>query len=723
MPSGNSSPPPLELISFGPPTARVAGGAPHPEVLWRKHLALLVYLALSPHKTRTRQHLLGLLWPEGEESAGRHSLNEAIRRLRAHLGPDRIRSDGDSVTLSDAGLTVDALDFDALASTEPRRAISLQTGDFLEGFGVSDAPGFDEWVASERDRYRAKAVALLVAEGAQSLLNGDTTEARELARRALALEPYSEPSARLLIRAAALAGDATGALASYHAFVGRIDTELGEPPSRELRALADRIRQNRWRSMALRPADSDVPLVRRGSAYPTALSVVADALVSGPQTLIVSGDPGSGRSRLLAECLHYAALEGAPLATARPLETDHDAPWSTLRALMRAGLARSPGVAATDPAALALLAALVPELAERATPSTPRDRAEVAAATRALLRSLADEAPLVLGIDDAQFADGATIGALHAAISELDTVPVLQIITTPTMARAGPPELLTLRASVGGAVRGRAVRLDPLSLEEVRELVRSSATWCIDEVGRDRLARRIAFETAGNVFLAATLLRGLGECAALRQDGLSWPVPEATLDSPLPISVPSLARMAITARVTQLDDACQRILATGSLVGLAIDPELVANLTGMPQSRLEDLLPTLERLAFLVFDGERYRFAAPLVAQVVRAEFLTPGQQRTLRQRGVELLATRTDLESRLLRTELQARLEPGKEALNQAVAIAREAIALGARRTATRALAAAQRAAGTGHSAGAVELDQLRAELQASAAAAEAGA
>jgi DNA-binding SARP family transcriptional activator len=715
MPSGNSSPPLLELVCFGPPTARVAGGAPHPEVLWRKHLAFLVYLALSPHKTRTRQHLLGLLWPEGEESAGRHSLNEAIRRVRAHLGADRIRSDGDAVTLSDAGLTVDALAFESLASTQPGRALSLQTGDFLEGFSVNDAPGFDEWVARERDRYRAKAVGLLVAEGAHSLVAGDTIDARELASRALALEPYSEPAARLLIRSAALAGDATGALASYHAFVTRMDRELGEQPSRELRALADRIRNNRWRGLALRHADSDLPLIRRGSAYRTALSVVGDALVSGPQTLIVAGDPGSGRTRLLAECLQYSALEGATLAIARPLETDHDAPWSTLRALMRAGLARSPGVAATDPSALALLAGLVPELAERATPSTARDRAEVAAATRALLRSLADEAPLALGIDDAQFADGATIGALHAAISELDGAPVLLIITVPTMARAGPPELLTLRASVGGAVRGRAVRLDPLSLEEVRELVRSAATWCTDDVGRDRLARRIAFETAGNVFLAATLLRGLGESAALRRDGLSWPVPEATLDSPLPISVPSLARMAITARVTQLDDACQHILATGSLVGLAIDPELIANLTGIPQSRVEDLLPILERLAFLVFDGERYRFAAPLVNQVVRAEFLTPGHQRTLRQRAVELLAERTDLESRLLRTELQARIEPGKEALTQAVAIAREAIAGGARRTATRALAAAQRATGTGHGAGAVELDQLRAELQGS--------
>ena len=712
----------LELICFGPPTAHVAGGAPPPEVLWRKHLAILIYLALSPDQTRSRQHLLGLLWPEGDESAGRHSLNEAIRRLRANLGADRIRSEGDSVTLSEVGLEVDALALEAVAATQPRRAIALMASDFLEGFSVSDAPGFDEWVAGERDRYRARAVELLVAEGAHSLLAGDTTDARELARRALALEPYAEPAARLLVRAAALAGDTTGALATYHAFVTRLDIELGEQPSRELHALADRIRHNRWRGVALRHADSEVPLVGWGAAHRTALLVVAEGLLSGPRTLIISGDPGCGRTRLLAECLDYCALEGAALATARPLETDHDAPWSTLRALMRAGLVRAPGVAATDPAALAVLAALVPELAERAAPRAPRDRAEVAAALGALLRSLADETPLVLAIDDAQFADGATIGALHAAISELEALPILFIITALSVARWGPPELLTLRASVGGTVPGRAVRIDPLSLEQVRELVRSGARWCTDEAGRDRLARRIGFETAGNVFLAVTLLRALEESAALRRDALGWPVPEATLDSPLPISVPALARMAITARVARLDEASQRVLATASVLGLAIDPELIANLTGMPQSRVEDLLPTLERLAFVVFDGERYAFIAPLVAQVVRGEFLTPGQQRTIRQRMVGLLAVRTDLESRLLRTELQARVEPGREVLNQAVAIAREAIASGARRTAARALAAAERAIGTGDSAGAVELEQLRAALRASSEVADTG-
>src|SRR4029078_1645443 len=109
------------------------------------------------------------------------------------------------------------------------------------------------------------------------------------------------------------------------------------------------------------------------------------------------------------------------------------------------------------------------------------------------------------------------------------------------------------------------------------------------------------------------------------------------------------------------------VLAVASVLGLALDPDLIAELASRPRSTIEALLPAMERTNLLAFDGERYAFAAPLIAQVVRAEFLTPGQQRTLRQRAVALLASRGDLESRVIRAELMARVEPGSAAFAEA--------------------------------------------------------
>ncbi|MGH7537793.1 MAG: AfsR/SARP family transcriptional regulator [Gemmatimonadales bacterium] len=155
--------PSLELSCFGPPTARLGGRDPPPDVVWRKHLALLIYLALSADRTRSREHLLGLLWPEKTDAQARHSLNEALRRLRASLGADRLVSQGDAITLTGDGLAVDAARFEALAATRSSEAAALVRGDFLEGFALDDAPAFEEWAAAERSRYRSRSAATIAS--------------------------------------------------------------------------------------------------------------------------------------------------------------------------------------------------------------------------------------------------------------------------------------------------------------------------------------------------------------------------------------------------------------------------------------------------------------------------------------------------------------------------------------------------------------------------------
>jgi hypothetical protein len=208
------------------------------------------------------------------------------------------------------------------------------------------------------------------------------------------------------------------------------------------------------------------------------------------------------------------------------------------------------------------------------------------------------------------------------------------------------------------------------------------------------------------------LLGALQQRSSLRGDVLAWPDPNATLDSPLPISVPELARLAIIVRVTALEDEASRILAIASTLGLALDVDLIAALGNCSPPEIEALLPAMERASLIVFDGERYAFAAPLVAQVVRGECLTPGQRRAMRRRAIDLLARRPDLESRILRTELMGAVDPGAESFSDALAVARDALAADAIRTARRALRAAERSAAA---AGADELtlfEQLQRQL-----------
>jgi DNA-binding SARP family transcriptional activator len=696
--------PALTLVCLGTPTARLAGRDAPSEVLWRKNLALLIYLALSPNRTRTREHLVGILWPETTERLARKSLTEAVRRLRKLLGASRLVSHADAITLSDGGLEVDAIALDA-GSIDTRGAATLVGGDFLEGFSLPDAPEFDQWASNERAGYRAKSALLLVEAGERSLVDLRLAAAQELARRALTLEPLSEPGTRLLLRAAALAGDAASALRAYHEYSARLEQEVGEQPSRDLARLAERIRAQRWQRVSAKHADAEPPLIGRSDVHRAAFATLSRGLKDGPRIVVISSDAGLGKTRLLAECADRLTLDGATVAAARVLESDHDAPWSTLRALMRAGLLSAPGIAATKPGALSVLAAVVPEFAERTAPRPPQDHAEVADALASLLEASAQEGPIGLAIDDAHFADDATIDALHRAIVAVRSVPLALVITSKRVGDDLPLALLRLHSDIGRGVQGIAVDLKPLSADDLRALTETLAPWCRTEGDRDRLARRITVETGGSPFLAVTLLRGLDRVAPLRPDALAWPPPEATFDAPLPLSVPSLARAAIIARVAQLEPDVRRVAATASVLGIALDIPLITQLVDRPREWVNEKLSGLEHANLLTFDGERYAFAAALIAQVVRGEFLTPGQRPTLRRQAVAALAARTDLEARVLRAELLAEIAPSQESFREAADAARLAMAEGAPRTARRALVVAERAIGA-------LADEERAEL-----------
>jgi hypothetical protein len=276
--------------------------------------------------------------------------------------------------------------------------------------------------------------------------------------------------------------------------------------------------------------------------------------------------------------------------------------------------------------------------------------------------------------------------------------------------------LLRLHGGLGrdGGVPGQVLRLEPLSQAETRELVEGQSPWCVDEAERDRLARRVHFETRGNPFLVTTMLRALQRAAVLREDMVSWPSPGVTIDAPLPIPAPSLARRTIVVRVMELDEASRQVLRAASIGALAVDADLIAVLTGLARERVEDLLAVLERHQLLAFHGEGYQFAAPLIAQAVREECLSPGERRTLCARAVVALASRADLESRLLRVELLVRIGPAGVAFAEALATARAALAESAPRAARRALAAAAAALEPGDEQGRSALDELRARVPA---------
>jgi DNA-binding SARP family transcriptional activator len=139
---------PLRLSCLGMPRLLGQDGNPV-HFRTRKHLALLIYLAIEPPLPHRRERLAGLLWPMSNGKQGRHSLATALSVLRSHIGRDAFDCDRETVRLVPGHIEADVT---RLASTE---GVGISPGDpvgLLEDFELPDAIDFSHWV----DRIRAR---------------------------------------------------------------------------------------------------------------------------------------------------------------------------------------------------------------------------------------------------------------------------------------------------------------------------------------------------------------------------------------------------------------------------------------------------------------------------------------------------------------------------------------------------------------------------------------
>jgi hypothetical protein len=132
------------LRCLGPPALFSPSGEPV-RFRTKKHIALLVYLAVEPAKPHRRDRLAELLWPSVATAEARHSLATALSMLRPRLGPDALQTNREHVLLSKdrIQLDIERLEAGEVLGSESREA--LQVAGFLEGFDIPEAPEFTLW--------------------------------------------------------------------------------------------------------------------------------------------------------------------------------------------------------------------------------------------------------------------------------------------------------------------------------------------------------------------------------------------------------------------------------------------------------------------------------------------------------------------------------------------------------------------------------------------------
>jgi DNA-binding SARP family transcriptional activator len=614
-------------------------GSPAPaELLWRKNLALLVYLARSPKRARSRDHLVGLLWGEKPESAARHSLNEAIRVLRKYVSADGLESEGDQVRLAPDAVELDADRFESLVAEEDwRGAAELVAGEFMEGFGVPGCSQFEDWLYAQRVGLRQQSVEALANRAQQLLDGGQIREAAALGQRALALEPTSELAAAAAMRSLAVGGDRAAALEMFDSFAARLEEELGIEPDVEIQALAERVRLERtWRLPQHVAAGGErggesrrTPLLEREEELKELLGAWAASRDGGRATLaVIEGDPGTGKTRLAEEMVARARLDGAIVATTRAVEADMTAPWSGVLAVARGTPPDCPGLAAAPRAALAAFAAELPEWAERfGQDAGDGGPLPLARALTEVLRSLSAEQSMLVLVDDGHWLDRDSLLALGALLRDLEQAPLFFLLTAAP--HAEPAELTELRARLGRELTGVVVRVSPLSVVGLRALAR----WALptySELELDRVARRVGTDSAGLPLLAVELVHAVALGLDLASTGGAWPAPFQTLDQTLPGDLPDAVVAAVRVGFRRLTSQAQAALAAAAVLGERVDASTLQRASGLDPDTLAAALDELEWGRWLTAESRGYSFVARIVRDVVARDMLTAGQRQRI---------------------------------------------------------------------------------------------
>src|SRR4051794_38930751 len=357
--------------------------------------------------------------------------------------------------------------------------------------------------------------------------------------------------------------------------------------------------------------------------------VLAELELGSAAALELIGEPGIGKTRLLAELAARADARGMLVLSGSATELERDLPFSVfvdaldeyLRGLERTRLS------GLDDDVRSELAHVFPSLTALGTDGAlalQHERYRSHRAVRALLEQLARTQPLVLVLDDLHWADAASIELVGALLRR---PPAAAVLVALAVRPRQVPERLS--AALDRAHRTEAltrIELGALDLDEARQLLgaaveRGDATFLYEESG-------------GNPFYLEQLARSLE-----RADGAAAVHDETSLAA---IGVPSSVGAAISDELALLSDSARLVLEGAAVAGDPFEPELAAAATALPESSVMEAVDELLQLDLLrpTDVPRRFRFRHPLVRLAVY-EATAGGWRLGAHERCADALADR----------------------------------------------------------------------------------
>ena len=560
---------------------------------------LLAALLLQRNQPVMTEQLVEMLWPEARPDEPSKTVHVYVSRLRRALGDPILRTEGAAYVLH---VEPDQLDIDRfgalveagrerLVAGDPRAASRL-FADALALWRAEDAltdvryAAFAQADIAQLAERRLEAIELaLEAE----LALGRHAAAVPRLKGLVDAHPLRERLHGYLMLALYRCGRQAEALAAYRRLRDTLDSELAQPPSAELRRLEQRILQqdpglDGTAAPSPRAAAGDrgplppplaracqAPLVGREREL-DAIADVARTLGGGRRLVLLSGDAGIGKTRLLAEAAARLHAGGWPVLFGRADEEGMVPYEPFVEALRHLDLA--PGELL--PAAAAPLKMLVPELGPLLPdegpppwedPEAGRYRLFVAFAT--VLSRVAERGQLALVLDDLQWADAPTLRLVRELVSRTGSAELIVLGAY----RGAPHEpLVRLKEALSRDHRLEEIAVGGLSEEEVAALAGPDTSATV--------IRELHRATRGYPFLVEQLLPVLATA-----DDASFAAEYAAM------KVPSAIRIVVQRRLQALPIDVVRTLSTAAVLGREFR---LADLEAIAPPELLPVLPRLE---------------------------------------------------------------------------------------------------------------------------------
>ena len=389
---------------------------------------------------------------------------------------------------------------------------------------------------------------------------------------------------------------------------------------------------------AIRAASDTAPFVGRNNEYGLLIGLIARLTAGAGYTVLIEGEPGIGKSRLLREVARYAHAQDLPTLATNCYEIERAMPYQTVIGLITRALDRISAAAlrALSPVSLAELAALVPEVGER-FPDLPRlsndfpeaRQARLSRAVDQLLEASRDSRPAVLMVDDIQWADDASAQVLHYLARHAAQRPVLVIYAYRDEAVDSDERFAQLVESLRRDTDARRVHLARLGYADTESII----VALVDaNLGAPGLAERLHRETEGNPFFLMSILQSLSE-------GETQLEPRA---SGAPGLLPDALRAAVRVRLAHVPKEIRPILETAAVLGRRFDFDTLLDVTQEPEVPLLDAVDALvkRRLLREEPEGGVYDFSHDKLREVVYRD-IGGARRRLLHQSVAESLERR----------------------------------------------------------------------------------